>query len=159
MSHEFKVCPACREEYTLVPSVCAECDTALIYLDDLEPDPEADDFPETSQLECVRVGPLPWTRAISEALGEAEIAHRVEPDTRSEAEGGVDPRRFASSEMFGTWVRPKDLAAAQKIDDSLFGQVDPEEQEAASEEDTCPACEATLPVDALECPDCGLGFG
>lgn len=161
MSHEFKVCPSCHEEYTLKPTICVECGTPLIYLDELQPDPEPESFPEISELECVRVGPLPWTRVLSEGLGNANIAHRVEPDNRSEAEGGIDPERFGAVDLFGTWVRPDDLASAKQLDESLFGELerDPSQTEAASDDETCPACDAALPVDALECPDCGLGFG
>ncbi len=161
MSHDLKICPECREEYTNVPTTCVECETPLVYLDELEPDPEPEAFPPVTELECVRVGPLAWTRALSEALHAAVIAHRVEPDTRSEAEGGIDARRFDSADLFGTWVLPDKLSAAREVDQLVLGgiDIDPSQSEEASEEERCPACEAALPVDALECPDCGLGFG
>lgn len=161
MSNDFKVCPECREEYTLVAEQCADCDVPLVFPDEVPPEPEPEAFPEVSELECVRVGPLPWTRAISAGLEEAGIPHRVEHDTRSEAEGGVDPRKFDDGTLYGTWVRPADLDAAKAIDSTIFAHIDEEVRvdAPATGDETCPACTSPLPPDALECPDCGLQFG
>jgi len=161
MSEAIKVCPECGEEYTLVAQECADCRVPLVHPEELPEEIEPEALPPISELECVRVGPLPWTRAISQGLEAAEIPHRVEPDTRSEAEGGVDPRSFDGQAVYGTWVRPEDLDRAGEIDRMIFAHVDESvrEQEPATGDETCPACSSPLAPDALECPDCGLSFG
>ena len=159
MSHEVKLCPECGEEYTLTARECADCRIALVLPGELAAAPGPQGFPPISELECVRVGPLPWTRALSEALETAEIAHRVERDTRKVEEGGVDPRRFGGEDVFGTWVRPVDLQAAREIDQALFGHLEPGESLAAGGQDRCPACEEPLGDQTLECPGCGLHLG
>lgn len=159
MSDGFQVCPQCEEEYTLAVARCAECGVALVSPAALAAAPEPEAFPEVGELECVRVGPLPWTRALSEALSSREIAHRVEPDTRSEAEGGVDPRRFGHEPVFGTWVRPGDRTMAAEIDRALFAHFEPDVAAESEGDDVCPACQEALPAQVLECPACGLAFG
>ena len=104
-------------------------------------------------------GPLPWTRALSERLSEAGIAHRVQPDTRSIDEGGVDPARFGGENLYGCWVRPKELDAARAIDSEIFAPLETEAAPEATGEESCPACGSGFGVDALQCPDCGLSFG
>ncbi|MCS5635390.1 MAG: hypothetical protein NZ990_02660 [Myxococcota bacterium] len=159
MSYDFQVCPSCRDEFTLAVFECSKCGVALVSPDLIAPEPEPEDFPEVDVLECVRVGPLPWTRAISAALTEAGIAHRVEPDTRSVAEGGVDPERFGGAALYGTWVRPEELAGARAVDSEIFAIFEAEAAPVAAGSEACPACETPLAADALECPDCGLVFG
>jgi hypothetical protein len=159
MSAEYKVCPECREEFTLVATECAVCAVTLVYPGDLEAEPTPEDFPEMEALQCLRVGPLPWTRALSEALSQAGIGHRVERDTRSEDEGGAGPDRFGGQEVFGTWVRPEEHAQASEIDADLFAHLEPDNQEAAGADESCPACGDPLPAEAVECPGCGIHFG
>lgn len=160
MSHQVKICPECGEEYTLVPSECADCRVPLVFEEELEISAAPEDFPPTAELQCVRVGPLPWTRALSSALEQAEIRHRVEPDSRSEAEGGINRGSFDGADVFGTWVRPQHLEAASEIDRAVFAHVrGGDEAPAAEADEVCPACQTPLAVDALECPDCGLNFG
>lgn len=160
MSHQVKICPECGEEYTLVPSECVDCRVPLVFPDTLDFQTAPDKFPPTAELECVRVGPLPWTRALSTALEQAEIRHRVEPDSRSLSEGGVDPGTFDGMDVFGTWVLPKNLPEAREIDASVFAHAGGEDEDApqATADEVCPACQTQLEVDALECPDCGLNF-
>ena len=159
MSYDFQVCPSCEDEFTLAVFECPKCGVALVSPDMIAPAPEPGDFPEVDALKCVRVGPLPWTRAISTALTEAGIAHRVEPDSRREAEGGVDPERFAGAALYGTWVLPEDLASAQTVDTEIFAVFEAEAAPVSAGSEACPACESPLAADALECPDCGLVFG
>jgi hypothetical protein len=158
-SREYKICPSCAEEFTLVMEVCADCSVRLVYPDEIAPEPQPEDFPDTDVLECVRVGPLPWTRALSEQLSHGSIEHRVEPDSRSEEEGGVDPRRFGGEPIYGTWVMPDDLAAATALDSEIFAHLEPEAQAEAEVIEACPACGHSLSPEALECPDCGLRLG
>jgi rRNA maturation protein Nop10 len=161
MSQQVKVCPECGEEYTLVPSECVDCGVALVFPDQLEIHTAPEQFPPTAELACVRVGPLPWTRALSAALEEAEIRHRVEPDSRSEAEGGLARGTFDGDAVFGTWVLPQKLEAAKAIDETVFAHVRGQEEGApeATTDELCPACQSPLAIDALECADCGLPFG
>ncbi len=160
MPHDVKICPQCGDEYTLVPTECVECGVPLVLPDDLAPEATPDEFPPTAELECVRVGPIPWTRALSGALEQAGIRHRVEPDLRSEAEGGIDRNRFDGADVFGAWVLPRDLDAAQEIDQLVFAHVRGQEESApeASSDEVCPACQSPLEIDALECQGCGLSF-
>ena len=132
---------------------------ALVTPHSLPPEPEPEDFPEVSALECVRVGPLPWTRAISDALTQVGMAHRVEPDTRSVEEGGIDPKRFGGETLYGTWVLPADLEAARVIDREIFALFEAEAAPISSGGEACPACDTPLTGDALECSSCGLVFG
>lgn len=159
MAYEYRVCPSCEEEFTLTVAQCPECGADLIFPGEATDEPEAEAFPETDALECVRVGPLPWTRALSERLSAAGIAHRVEPDTRSVEEGGVDPARFGGESVYGTWVRPEEWDAASAMDAEIFAPLEVEETPESTGEENCPACGAGLGTDAMECPDCGLSFG
>ncbi len=155
MSHDYQVCPSCGDEFTLSVSECGECGVALVPPGSLPPEPSAEEFPSTDELECVRVGPLPWTRALSDALTQAGIGHRVEPDSRSEEEGGVDPRRFGGEDLFGTWVRSEDLVEAKGLDSEIFAVFEAEEAPLVSEDEACPACGAPLAAEIHEGPDCG----
>lgn len=160
MSHEVRICPECGEEYTLIPTECADCGVPLVFSDQLEPAVAAEGFPPVAELICLRVGPLPWTRALSTALEQAEIRHRVEPDRRSQAEGGIDRSSFDGADVFGTWVLAKDLEAAQEIDKLVFVHVHGQQDDSpeASSDEICPACQSPIEINALECPDCGLNF-
>ncbi|HIF98365.1 MAG TPA: hypothetical protein EYQ54_15310 [Myxococcales bacterium] len=159
MNHDFQVCPSCGDEFTLSVLKCSDCHVALVSPDALPPMLDPEDFPEVAALTCVRVGPLPWTRAISDALTQAGLAHRVEPDSRSVAEGGIDPERFGGETLYGTWVRPEDLEPAREIDTAIFAVFEAEAAPAAGGGEACPACEVPLAPDALECTGCGLVFG
>lgn len=160
MSNDVKICPECGEEYTLQAVECADCRVSLVMEGDLEIDATPENFPPTSELECVRTGPIAWTRALSAGFEEASIPHRVEPDTRSEAEGGLSPSEFDGADVFGIWVRPSDLPAAVKIDKVVFAFVHGQGEDApeAADDETCPACTSPIAVDDLQCSDCGLSF-
>ena len=159
MEHEYRICPLCEGEFTLSVNECPDCYVGLVSPSE-RPEPVAPEaFPEIAELNCVRVGPLPWTRALSEKLGEGAIPHRVEPDRRSESEGGIDPRRFGGEDLYGTWVKSEDLEAARSIDRLLFAPLELEAAPDAQGDEACPACGAVLPVEAMECAECGLSFG
>jgi len=160
LSPEFKVCPSCLEEFTLAAVDCGGCGVVLVYPSDLDGDENVEDqaIPPVEDLACVRVGPLPWTRALSAALSEAEIAHRVAVDRRSEEEGGVGSDRFGGEDVYGTWVLPDEHNAALEIDSMLFAHLQPDKAEEAAEDEACPACQEPIGAAALECPGCGLAF-
>ena len=119
------------------------------------------DFPPASELVYLRIAPLPWIRALSEALEEASVPHRVEPGRLADPPEGQRPETFGDVDLFGLYVLPEDEARAREFDSQIAVRVLPEEAEDVSEEedDACPACGAGLGHDATTCPDCGLGFG
>ena len=159
VSESIQQCPQCGEEYTRAVSRCAHCGVALVAAGSVAAEPPPAEFPDTSRLACVRVGPLPWTHALSQSLSELGIEHRVERDTRSEAEGGAHPDRFGGEILYGVWVRPEEHARAVEHDRQLFAAFEPDRAEASEGDDCCPACGERLAPEALSCPGCGLAFG
>jgi len=158
----YKLCPACRSEYTLVTTHCADCGAELVHGDALAAEEEAvEAFPPASELECVRVAPLAWIRALSEGLQQRGVAHRVEPARAEDAPDGQRPDVFGDAQLFGLYVQDDQLPPAREVDASIAAQLLPEEAPALAEgeEETCPACGTALSADAIECPDCGLGLG
>jgi hypothetical protein len=158
----YKLCPACRTEYTLVATRCADCDLELVDADALpDADEDREAFPPASELECVRVAPIAWIRALSGALQRGGVAHRVEPATAEDAPEGQRPDVFGDVQLFGLYVESAQAAPARELDDSIAAQLVPEEAPALAEgeEEACPACGATLASDVTECPDCGLQLG
>ena len=158
----YKLCPECRTEYTEVASRCADCDVDLVHSEEIALEEEGiEAFPPASELECVRVAPIAWVRALSEALQQGGVVHRVEPASADDAPEGQRPDVFGDVQLFGLYVRIEHVSTAREIDDSIAAQVLPEEAPALEEgeEETCPACGAGLAADATECPDCGLRLG
>jgi len=157
-----KMCPECHEEYTLAATRCADCDVYLVDGDEFGvEEEELESFPPASELECVRVAPLPWVRALSEALQQGGVVHRVEPGSADAAPEGQRPEVFGDVQLFGLYVRIEHASAARELDASIAAQVLPEEAPsvAEGEEETCPACGTGLAADVIECPDCGLRLG
>ena len=158
----YKICPACRTEYRLVATRCADCDVDLVDAATLASEDEARKaFPPASELDCVRVAPIGWIRALSEALQERGVAHRVEPASAADAPDGQSPDVFGSAQLFGLYVQSEQVPPARDLDDSIAAQVLPEAAPtlAEGEQEACPACGTALAADATECPDCGLVFG
>lgn len=158
----YKVCPACRTEYMLVAARCADCDVDLVDPEVLAAaDKEREAFPPASELECVRVAPIGWVHALSEALRERGIAHRVEPASAEDAPEDQGPVVFGDAPLFGLYVQSEHLPPARELDESIAAVVFPEKAPALAEgeEETCPACGTALTANATECPDCGLVFG
>jgi hypothetical protein len=158
----YNVCPACRTEYMLVATRCADCDVDLVSSDALAAEDEyREAFPPASELECVRVAPIAWIHALSEALQQQGVAHRVERATAADAPGDQRPDVFGTADLFGLYVRSEHVSPAREVDTSIAAQVLPDEAPplAEGEEEACPACGTALPADATECPDCGLEFG
>lgn len=159
----YRMCPACRGEYTPQASRCVDCDVELVWADEWsEPAGEAPRaLPPVGELACVRVAPLAWIRALSEALQERGVAHRVEPARVEDAPEGQRPQVFGAAQLFGLWVPDEGLEEAAGLDGRIAARLLPEEAPPLAEDDeeACPACGATLAADAVECPDCGLAFG
>ncbi len=159
--HPYKVCPECRTEYTLVTSRCAECGVDLVAPDAVPAEAEVAELPPASELECVRVAPLAWIRALSEGLQHAGVVHRIEPARAADAPEGQRPGVFGNVRLFGLYVEAAHLDPARELDGTIAAQLLPDEAPAvdAGEEERCPACGTALEAHALECPDCGLAFG
>ena len=158
----YKLCPECHTEYTPIVARCTDCDVDLVHADALPSEQEEiEDFPPASELECVRVAPIAWIRALSEALQEQGVAHRVEPATDADAPDGQRPEVFGDAQLFGLYVRSEGAAPARKLDGSIAAQLLPDEAPPLEEgeEEACPACGAALAADTVECPDCELRLG
>ena len=158
----YKLCPECHEEYTLIATRCADCDVDLVHGDELAfEEEELEAFPQASELECVRVAPIAWIRALSEALQQGGVVHRVEPASADDAPEGQRPEVFGDIQLFGLYVRIEHASRARELDDSIAAQVLPDEAPALAEgeEEACPACGTALAADVTECPDCGLRLG
>lgn len=121
-------------------------------------DVEAAELPPASELDCVRVAPLPWIRALSQALEQVGVAHRVERASEDEAPDGQDATIFDGGQLFGLYVRSVDATQAREFDGSIAAQLLPDEapQLAEGEEESCPACGTALAADEVECGECGL---
>lgn len=153
--YEYQICPSCKGEFTLAVDRCGECEVDLV-----PPDAAADEFPPASELICVRVAPPSWIEAVSNALEERGVMHRVEPVAPDAIPEGVEA--VGTGALFGLFVDEAGEAPARELDHQIAAQVQPEqhaEELGAGEVESCPACGEVLPGDATECPECGLAFG
>jgi hypothetical protein len=158
----YKICPECGTEYRPIASQCADCRVDLVHRETLDAAiAQQMDFPEASELECIRVAPIEWVHGLSGALQQRGVGHRVQPATASEAPEGQRPDLFGSAQLFGLYVLPDDAELARELDGVIAGRIMPEEapELEAGEEESCPACGSPLSADATECSDCGLAFG
>ena len=158
----YRLCPVCRSEYTLVATRCIDCDVDLVDANALAAEEEEREaFPPASELECVRVAPIEWIRALSGALQQGGVAHRVEPATAENAPEGQRPDVFGDAQLFGLYVESAHAPPTRELDGTIAARLLPEEAPplAQGEEEECPACGTALTSDAIECPDCGLRFG
>jgi hypothetical protein len=157
----YKRCPVCRSEYTLIASRCIDCDVDLVDANSLPAEEELQTFPPASELECVRVAPIAWIRALSGALQQGGVAHRVEPAAAEDAPEGQRPDVFGEVQLFGLYVQSEHAPPTREIDGTIAAQLLPEEAPplAEGEQEACPACGTALTSNAIECPDCGLCLG
>jgi hypothetical protein len=161
-AHLYLVCPECFAEHTRSVTHCADCGTELVTPDAIAAvEAEAAEFPPASELDCVRVAPLAWVRALSEGLEQGGVAHRVEPAREQDAPDGQDAGVFDGAQLFGLYVRESDAVAARELDKSIAVQLLPDEAPplAEGEEENCPACGSLLAADVVECGECGLRLG
>lgn len=156
----YKVCPECRVEYRQDAMRCIDCRVDLVHPDAVPEEEALAAFPPAGELDCVRVAPLAWMRALSEALQQEGVTHRVEPARSEDAPESQQPELFRDVELFGLYVRSEDAPLARELDGTIAAILLPEEapEVAEGEVEACPACASPLPADATECPDCGLGF-
>jgi len=158
----YRHCPECGTEYLLTAARCADCDVDLVDGATLAAEQaEIAAFPPASELACLRVAPIAWIQALSEALQQGGVAHRVEPARAEDAPDGHRDDVFGGAQLFGLYVRHEDEAPARELDASIAAQILPDEAPLVEEGEleSCPACAAGLATDATECPDCGLEFG
>ena len=162
-----RVCRDCGEEYRPEITVCADCggtledrhedeDGATVARHEVEPTGSAP--PDLSGHRAV----FSTTQAnalvpLAEALRAAGLAF-VLSETRPD-----DQRPYST---FGLFVRDEDAASALRTLAPLLGaEGDPEKLHAVESAfrteggyERCPACEAALPPEARECPECGLAL-
>jgi hypothetical protein len=146
----------------MIATRCADCDVDLVHGDTLAAnDAAVEAFPPASELECVRVAPIAWIHALSEALQQQGVAHRVESASSEDAPEDQRPDVFGAAALFGLYLQSEHLAEARELDGSIAARLLPEEAPslAEGEVDACPACGSALAADAVACPDCGLEFG
>jgi hypothetical protein len=158
----YLICPECRAEHTRTATRCADCDVELVTPDRIAAEEaEIAEFPPASELDCVRVAPLAWVRALSQGLEQGGIPHRVEPAREEDAPEGQDATIFDGAQLFGIYVRGAEAAVARELDQSIAVQLLPDEAPplAEGEQESCPACTSPLAADAVECGDCGLQLG
>ena len=159
---DYKVCPQCRVEFLHSVQRCSDCDVPLVHRSELAPEPEPPaELPPASQLQCVRVAPLAWIRALSDGLAEGGVAHRVEPAGPEDAPEGQRADVFGDAQLFGLYVEAAQAAPAAGLDATIAAQVLPETapELPEGEQDECPACGHALMTHTTECPDCGLVLG
>jgi len=158
----YLVCPECLAEHTRSVTHCADCNVELVSPDSIAAtEALLAEFPPASELDCVRVAPLAWIRALSEGLEQVGVPHRVEPAREEDAPEGQDAGIFDGAQLFGLYVRSDEAASARELDRSIAVQLIPDEAPALAEgeEESCPACGSPLAADVVECEECGLRLG
>jgi len=161
-SHLYLVCPDCFAEHTRSVTHCADCGVELVTPDTIAAaEVEAAEYPPASELDCVRVAPLAWIRALSEGLEQGGVPHRVEPAREQDAPEGQNAAVFDGAQLFGLYVRTSEAAAARELDQSIAVQLLPDAAPPLEEgeEENCPACGSALASDSVECQECGLRLG
>jgi hypothetical protein len=159
-----KVCPQCHCEYLAVAENCADCDTALVHPSELGKTAQVAALPPAAEMIPLRIATTSFIEALSGMLSEAGISHRVDaaPDADSEADGGNESRARRQSHDVGVaiYILEEDVERALAVDAEFIRQQIPDqpEQDAAHDDETCPACGDPCPPDAAECPGCGLPF-
>ena len=157
----YKVCPECRGEYVQAATRCIDCAIELVSGDALGPvDEEVAAFPPASELVCVRVAPLAWIRALSDALQKGGVAHRIEPAEAGDAPEDQRPDVFGDVQLFGLYVPSEDAGPTRELDGTMAARLVPEEAPDLEHnaEEECPACGSALAADDTECPECNLAF-
>jgi hypothetical protein len=160
-SVDYLVCPECRGEHVLTATHCASCRVALVAPEEVAAtDVAIADLPPASELDCLRVAPLPWVRALSQTLEQVGIVHRVERAREEDAPDGQDATVFDGAQLFGLYVRSVDAARARELDGAIAVQLLAGEAPplAEGEQEDCPACGTALAADDVECGECGLQF-
>ena len=153
-----KICPRCGEEYVAAAQTCVDCGVPLGSEGPSEQAP-LQELPALDSLVALRNAEVSWIDGLAHALAEAGIPSRVElppQDTRSVQGRGMGAVRCT------LYVRREDAEAATGIDAEFARTQVPDLPEATSaawaEAETCPGCDAPVPSDAEECPECGLAF-
>lgn len=158
------VCPRCEAEYLATAIECVECGVALVHPEQLA-SAAVQDLPPASELTCIRAASIAWTRALSERLSDAGIAHRVEA-IRGDADDDDDAVRNRPNYRLpcGVYVRPEDVAAAAQIDAAFMRSQIPDLPDGheisggSQDAEACPACGERVGLGARECPGCGLAL-
>lgn len=166
-------CPSCHSEYRPGFTRCASCDVDLVenlVVETIEPEEMGETLPvglvSSTELgrpveidgkvyDLMRVFPLELANEAQQRLADAGFPVVIAP---------IDADFPDQRPRFEVRVRAREHEAAEAALKAAFqAQVDQEGTggDATSETsvDTCPACGAHVPLDATECPDCGLFVG
>lgn len=163
-STQVAVCPRCEAEYLATATECVECGVALVHPEQLAGS-GVEDLPPASELTCIRAASIAWTRALSDRLSEAGIAHRVEAIRGDEDDDDDSVRSRPNFRLpCGVYVHPDDVAAAAEIDAAFMRSQIPDLPDGheisggGADAEACPACGERVGPDARECPGCGLAL-
>lgn len=148
-----KICPDCEAEYYSHIEKCADCGTALLFLEEYR---NAQEEKKRRALRIVeqgvevREGNLEWMNELRAALADSGIPGRV-----------IAGESCKKSCCGGEWqlvVSREDAGRAQERIEEYFRELDPELR--ASHElmnqGKCPACGSPVNAGDAECSDCGL---
>ena len=158
-----RVCVDCGEEYRPEIAVCADCGGRL---EDRRTDDHAGSdappsaLPGAPESELIPKPDLTGHSAVFQTREPRDLARAVE----SFREAGLafkiaeSPRQYDERKTLVLFVRDEDESAALRLLAPLHGPDAVAPAERLDDDPHCPACEAVLPANAAECPDCGLAL-
>ncbi len=156
-----KLCPSCRTEYVRTAERCSDCGAVLVFAEDFTPPPSeaaAEQLPPAAELALVRSGTPSDLEGFAELLQELGISSRIDSYPPGTPTGGAKAGRAGL--RLGLYVRERDLApAVGAVEEHLLSELpDAVAPGARGELSACPACGASLMLEASGCADCGLEF-
>ena len=168
MTDQTKTCPECGAEYNARAMACADCHVALVWRRDRARPARAGRGDPWSELPPGPAGLLieddqHAAEHYMDRLADAGIPTAMLPVVRTNDDGFLEPVPDGSGTGFRTqlFAARDDYAEAAHVVAEAFARRNPSLAETPYQEfpeEGCPACGATLPENAAECPDCGLEF-
>ncbi len=155
-------CPTCRSEFVAAMVRCPTCDTELVaelQKDHLEErkDLLAHAVQEGRAL-AVSQGSFDAASELADSLLAVRIAAQVAKPPGTECDHEQGPCTH-----YKVMILQEDQEVAAKRLHAQYRELVAREGTGArladAPSDACPACGATVPENAEECPDCGLAFG
>ncbi|NBC19024.1 MAG: hypothetical protein GVY18_17115 [Bacteroidetes bacterium] len=152
MAQPIHICPRCDAEYRATVRTCADCDVRLVRKTHYER--ALDPLPFSEDLVAVRTDVTRLIKRLADALARAGIRCHVAFDRKYHSAGAVEGSALYYHTLY---VRPEREEDARRVERRLEQEADVED--AAEDEEACPACGAPRDPGAPECPDCGLFLG